>query len=208
MQEEFDCELYLDTLSQVIAYKRKELDISQSALARGTGLSRWYISDIERGARSISIKNLVKLSVGLQTPLSTLLKDVETRIGGNLYKGKTQASETGQCFLIFERDLSDRFTIVSFDDYLESCLGSQVDQYIGQDLTAFFQERLGLPLGPGVRDGIKSLNGKAKSIETDSGIEMISIKPLLKLDRGESLIVLLLNKSAVSSTTLNTFAGR
>ena len=44
---------------------RKEKGISQEELAFRSGLHRTYISDIERGARNVSLKNIEKISKAL-----------------------------------------------------------------------------------------------------------------------------------------------
>lgn len=44
---------------------RKEKGISQEELAFRSGLHRTYISDIERGARNVSLKNIEKIAKAL-----------------------------------------------------------------------------------------------------------------------------------------------
>jgi PAS domain S-box-containing protein len=60
-------------LSLAVQQRREALGISQEELASRSGLHRTYISDVERGARNLSLKNLNRLSIGLEVPSSTLI---------------------------------------------------------------------------------------------------------------------------------------
>jgi CheY-like chemotaxis protein/DNA-binding XRE family transcriptional regulator len=51
---------------------RGRLGISQEELAERAGLHRTYISDIERGARNVSLANIERLARALEIPVSTL----------------------------------------------------------------------------------------------------------------------------------------
>ena len=53
--------------------KRRLKDISQEALALQAGLSRTYISEVERGVRNISIDNMGLLAETLDVPLRDLV---------------------------------------------------------------------------------------------------------------------------------------
>lgn len=53
--------------------KRRLQDISQEALALQAGLSRTYISEVERGVRNISIDNMGLLAETLGVPLRDLV---------------------------------------------------------------------------------------------------------------------------------------
>jgi len=52
---------------------RKEKGFSQEQLALKSKLHRTYISDIERGDRNVSIKNIEKIAEALDVTLSYLL---------------------------------------------------------------------------------------------------------------------------------------
>ena len=54
---------------------RKEKGFSQEDLATKSGLHRTYISDIERGDRNVSLKNVEKIAKALNIPIDYLLKD-------------------------------------------------------------------------------------------------------------------------------------
>jgi CheY-like chemotaxis protein/predicted XRE-type DNA-binding protein len=56
---------------------RNRLRISQDELAGRAGFHRSYISDIERGARNVSLKSIEKLSEALGITVSTLFADMD-----------------------------------------------------------------------------------------------------------------------------------
>lgn len=67
-------------LGQVLQEHRSQLHLSQSQLAESSDFHRSYISDVERGYRNISLKNLNRLALALKTPASTLLMLAERRV--------------------------------------------------------------------------------------------------------------------------------
>ena len=50
---------------QKVKQRRMELDISQEELGFRCGLSKNYISDVERGRRNVSLKAIEKFAKGL-----------------------------------------------------------------------------------------------------------------------------------------------
>ncbi|HEY7060596.1 MAG TPA: helix-turn-helix transcriptional regulator [Chloroflexota bacterium] len=57
---------------QAVRRRRLELRLSQEDLALLAGLHRTYISDVERGARNVSLENIAKLARSLQLSLPDL----------------------------------------------------------------------------------------------------------------------------------------
>jgi CheY-like chemotaxis protein/DNA-binding XRE family transcriptional regulator len=53
------------------------MGISQEELAERCGLHRTYVSDVERGARNISLENIGKLSAALETSIAALFAHFE-----------------------------------------------------------------------------------------------------------------------------------
>jgi transcriptional regulator with XRE-family HTH domain len=58
---------------------RKQRRLSQESLAEACGLSRNYISDIERGVRNPGVLALVALAKALRVPLRELVEEIEPR---------------------------------------------------------------------------------------------------------------------------------
>ncbi len=65
------------TFSKVLHKRREALGISQEELSKRSGLHRTYISDVERGARNVSLKNMGRLSVALEVTPSILMRWAE-----------------------------------------------------------------------------------------------------------------------------------
>lgn len=65
---------------QEVKRARQKLGISQEELAHRAGLHRTYVSLVERGLRSSTIDAALRLSSGLGTPLSALIKRAERRL--------------------------------------------------------------------------------------------------------------------------------
>jgi two-component system response regulator len=55
-----------------VRLRRDSLGISQEELAGRAGLHRTYISDVERGARNVSLESIHRLAAALEVPLSVL----------------------------------------------------------------------------------------------------------------------------------------
>lgn len=65
-----DIKVLLGNKIKKIRQKRK---LSQKELAFESNLHRTYISDIERGARNVSIKNIEKIAKALRVSLKELM---------------------------------------------------------------------------------------------------------------------------------------
>ncbi|HET8566576.1 MAG TPA: helix-turn-helix transcriptional regulator [Solirubrobacterales bacterium] len=68
----------LKALGDAIRARRDEIDgHSQEGLADLAGMHRTYVSEIKRGLRNPSYRNLVKLAAALEVPLSELVARAE-----------------------------------------------------------------------------------------------------------------------------------
>ncbi len=69
----------LQALGTSVRDRRRQLGLSQEALAARTGLHRTYIGGIERGERNVSLLNICVLAEALSTTVSNLVANVRTR---------------------------------------------------------------------------------------------------------------------------------
>ena len=75
MQTKLHKKLFILVLfGEVIREIRKEKKLSQEELANKSGLHRTYIGMVERGEKNISLKNISKLSNGLELPIPEIFK--------------------------------------------------------------------------------------------------------------------------------------
>lgn len=71
-------EVALKALGEAIRTRRGEIEgLSQEGLADLAGMHRTYVSEIERGLRNPSFRNLFKLASALDVPLSELVAQAE-----------------------------------------------------------------------------------------------------------------------------------
>ena len=69
----------LKTFGRSVRSLRKQRGLSQEDLAEACGLSRNYISDIERGVRNPGLLVLVGLAKALKVPLRELAEEIEPK---------------------------------------------------------------------------------------------------------------------------------
>lgn len=67
----------LSSLGEAIYVRRMSLGLSQQELADQASVHRTYISDIERGARNLTITTLTRISLALGSTAAKLLKIAE-----------------------------------------------------------------------------------------------------------------------------------
>jgi transcriptional regulator with XRE-family HTH domain len=70
----------LTALSYTVRERRETLRLSQEEVAHRAKLHRTYISDIERGARNLSLKSLADLARALELSTSELIITAEERL--------------------------------------------------------------------------------------------------------------------------------
>lgn len=64
----------LEAFGQRLRQLRRAQRLTQTALSRKSGLNQGYISDLERGKRNVSLRNLYRLAQALKTELRDLLQ--------------------------------------------------------------------------------------------------------------------------------------
>lgn len=65
------------SFAEVLREVRQEKGLSQEALADLAGLHRNYVSEVERGIKSPSLRTLEQLADALETPVWSLLKRMD-----------------------------------------------------------------------------------------------------------------------------------
>ena len=66
--------------ANTVRWWRKKHGITQEELAERADLHRTYISMLERGVRNPTLEVLAQLAEALETPMSTIVRDVERRL--------------------------------------------------------------------------------------------------------------------------------
>jgi CheY-like chemotaxis protein/DNA-binding XRE family transcriptional regulator len=89
-----------------VRFHRDQLDISQEELAGRAGLHRTYISDVERGARNVSLESIHRLADALEVPLSILFSRLEQSSSENS-SGPSALSDELVDILIIEDSAED-----------------------------------------------------------------------------------------------------
>ena len=69
--------LEFTTLGKTIRQIRQDRHLSQKALAESCGLRRTYICDVERGARNVTLRSLMRMAHSLGTTVSELTRNLE-----------------------------------------------------------------------------------------------------------------------------------
>jgi transcriptional regulator with XRE-family HTH domain len=69
----------LKTFGRSIRRLRKQRGLSQEDLAEASGMSRNYVSDMERGVRNPGLLALVALAKALRVSLRELVEEIEPR---------------------------------------------------------------------------------------------------------------------------------
>ncbi len=74
-------EALLQALGRRIRELRAAQGFSQEAFADKCGLHRTFMGIVERGESNLSFRNIAKIAANLNIPLSTLLLNLEQRVG-------------------------------------------------------------------------------------------------------------------------------
>ncbi|MBY0551248.1 MAG: helix-turn-helix domain-containing protein [Candidatus Obscuribacterales bacterium] len=78
-KDETNHEKFLQALCAVLQEERKQVGITQLDVAQRARMQRSYISDVEQGARNLSVKNLCRIATALGLHLSDLVDRAEEK---------------------------------------------------------------------------------------------------------------------------------
>jgi len=67
----------LYALGQAVAARRRELGLSQEALADASGVNRSHMGEVERGKRNVTTLNVLRLAEALNTTAAELFKKAD-----------------------------------------------------------------------------------------------------------------------------------
>ncbi len=96
--------------------RRLALGISQEELAGRAGLHRTYISDIERGARNISIESIEKLAGALESSISTLFTGTtESPAASGTMRSSTASGQCVDILLVEDNPRDIELTLKAFE---------------------------------------------------------------------------------------------
>lgn len=175
----------LKAFSFAVQRRREHLGITQEELAHRCGLHRTYISDIERGGRNLSFKNLSRLAKGLEVSISTLVR--WTELNGSMDLETTEAElrdyfHNAPCgYGVFD----EGGNIVQINDTLLSWLG-----YSRQDLQGKNGSFLVSP------DNQKELARLLEDLKASGQAGNVSLNMICQ---NGSVIPVLLNASAITN---------
>jgi PAS domain S-box-containing protein len=159
----------LQALSLAVQQRREALGISQEELASRSGLHRTYISDVERGARNLSLKNLNRLSIGLEVPSSALIYWAEMNLA------------TGQDFSEGDpRDLWDNApwgyhcldrheNFVQINDTELTWLGYKRDELIGANISRIMTS-----------ESLKEMQSRYRELESRGWLRNLEVEMVRK----------------------------
>ena len=75
-----DIYVVLARIGSNIGLLRENRGWSQSDFAKALGMQASYLNEVEAGKRNLAVKNLLKISQGLEVPLSVLFDGVDSNL--------------------------------------------------------------------------------------------------------------------------------
>ena len=99
-----------------VRLRRVHLSISQEELAGRAGLHRTYISDVERGARNVSLESINRLANALEVPLSVLFARLEELSSDQPVRPSVSAEELVEILIVEDSAVEIELTIKALKD--------------------------------------------------------------------------------------------
>jgi CheY-like chemotaxis protein len=99
-----------------VRFHRDQLGISQEELAGRAGLHRTYISDVERGARNVSLESIHRLANALEVPLSILFSRVDEASAGKSSQPSLLPDEMVDILIVEDSSDDAELTIKALKD--------------------------------------------------------------------------------------------
>jgi CheY-like chemotaxis protein/DNA-binding XRE family transcriptional regulator len=99
-----------------VRLRRDHLGISQEELAGRAGLHRTYISDVERGARNVSLESIYRLATALEVPLSALFAQLEELSNEHPSRPSLSADELVDILVVEDSTADAELTLKALKD--------------------------------------------------------------------------------------------
>lgn len=124
----------LSGLSRAIQSRREFLNMTQEQLSSRCGLHRTYISDIERGARNLSLKNLSRLATALELSPSTLIRltEIATPPHANFESAEEELRDLWENAPVGYHSVDKNGTFVRMNNTELGWLGYTRDEVVGK----------------------------------------------------------------------------
>jgi transcriptional regulator with XRE-family HTH domain len=94
-----------------VRLRRDHLGISQEELAGRASLHRTYISDVERGARNVSLESINRLATALEVSLSVLFARLEELSSDQPARPSVSADELVEILIVEDSIVDAELTI-------------------------------------------------------------------------------------------------
>jgi CheY-like chemotaxis protein/DNA-binding XRE family transcriptional regulator len=101
-----------------VRLRRAHLGISQEELAGRAGLHRTYISDVERGARNVSLESIHRLANALGIPMSVLFARLEELSSDAPFRPSVLADELVDILIVEDSPVDAELTIKALKSVL------------------------------------------------------------------------------------------
>ena len=102
-------------LGTAIRNKRNELGFSQEELADRAGLHRTYVSDIERGARNLSLESIDKLAQALKISIGSLFMSAgDSPAGDGMAEAAVKSGDLVDILLVEDTETDIELTMQAF----------------------------------------------------------------------------------------------
>jgi transcriptional regulator with XRE-family HTH domain len=70
-------------IGRVIGETRRKAGLTQEQLSAGIGMDRSYVSDVERGAATVSLDCFIQICRGLGVPADKLMRQVDVQLSSS-----------------------------------------------------------------------------------------------------------------------------
>ena len=140
-QDELESRAIELAIARRIKEKRKELDLTLEELAKKTGLSKGYLSQIENGGKVPPISTLTKIAFGLKTGVEALITGELPRFSSNKIEvGRVEDRRPITHTEASPKSLYESFGFKKQDRVMHACIVTISDEFPPQPMMHSGQE--------------------------------------------------------------------